>query len=1111
MLTATQSRVVRGPNVNIDAITEEHVFKALKILRSAGRLSASPLAELDLVRLRLRNEGVHDSSESRAWMLGKVLDEIVWEHLGQIRGAEQPISRDSLSPATELELLTNDFRPGHADLESWSLVYARYISLARPNVGDLAEHLGVVRRTLERRAKRGYALLSDVLRDAEREASARIDKMPGAPAHARIQVDESQPVEPGAGAVDDAVADAEAGGTGTMAEAIIALVRDDERVLRLGADEVRAFVRGSFQNLDEYRASRIAEWSLPRYRLDERFVALSMLVDTGSESAGDRWVSKDMRFDQLTELMDTVHSPALVLLGSPGSGKSTLLRRLELELAAASVCGHDADRVTYSVPLNEVRSLDPGSSWSPLGWLAERWRTRHRMLPGLEELLAQGRVTLLLDALNEIPHADPLVLRARILELKDFLHNYILGQPGNRMVISCRSLDYSAPLSTPLMRVPQVRIEPMDDQQVKRFLQAYSPLHWQETWQQLEGSRQLEVLRSPYFLRLLSEQIESKGRMPLGRADLFTGFVRKAVHREVERENRLFSPDTLMTGRDIRRITLGRWSTSYDLPEQGILLRKLALLAYKMQSGGIGAEGLQVRIDYEEALDFLADERDEDIVRAGVSLSVLDEDPASDEVMYVHQLVQGYFAGRELARAPEPELVRAEWRADRTSPSVSEVIAGLESEDPLPVLPQTGWEETTLLAAAMTEDPESFVTELMETNLALAGRCATQADVLPGLKLDLLDRLRSALVARSREAEADIRDRIACGHVLGELGDPRFVRNSGPHGSFLLPPLVRIPGGNYPIGDDEVIDFSTGTTSAHMPAHRVKIAVFEIGQFPVTNAEWACFVTAGGYQDEEWWDGDADRAWLRGEITVATIHSSIKSMVARYVANPALMDEMFESGSWDLEQYERGKRRVMMTEVELEAHLLDLYPGGPATEPKFWFDQRFNRPSQPVVGVCWYEARAYSRWLSEQSGTPFRLPTEVEWEAAARGMEGRRFAFGEAFESQRTNTSESHVRQPTPVCVYPGGDTDLGVSDMTGNVWEWTSSAYGTEYDTPEFGYPYRADDGREEQDTSEDMRRVVHGGSWLSTRDRACAAIRYGGVPIGRSDDHGFRLAVGG
>ena len=143
-----------------------------------------------------------------------------------------------------------------------------------------------------------------------------------------------------------------------------------------------------------------------------------------------------------------------------------------------------------------------------------------------------------------------------------------------------------------------------------------------------------------------------------------------------------------------------------------------------------------------------------------------------------------------------------------------------------------------------------------------------------------------------------------------------------------------------------------------------------------------------------------------------------------------------------------------MRDDEFETQLAAWYPSGRQTQPAYWHDDAFNNPAQPVVGICWFEARAYCAWLSVQTGQTFRLPTEAEWEAAARGGQRRRYAFGNNFDAARCNTFETHIRRTTPIGVFPGGKTPAGLVDMTGNTWDWTSSLYTT--------YPYDTADGRE-------------------------------------------------
>ena len=152
----------------------------------------------------------------------------------------------------------------------------------------------------------------------------------------------------------------------------------------------------------------------------------------------------------------------------------------------------------------------------------------------------------------------------------------------------------------------------------------------------------------------------------------------------------------------------------------------------------------------------------------------------------------------------------------------------------------------------------------------------------------------------------------------------------------------------------------------------------------------------------------------------------------------------------------------------------------------------------PVVNVAWYDALAYCRWLSAETDRPFRLPTEAEWEKAARGTSARTYPWGDEFDKTRCNTWEAGMGRTTPVNAYPSGAGPYGVMDMTGNVWEWCSSLHAE--------YPYRADDGRE--DLAAEGWRALRGGSWLDYEWGARAARRLSGQPDYMSRNTGFRVA---
>jgi formylglycine-generating enzyme required for sulfatase activity len=778
-------------------------------------------------------------------------------------------------------------------------------------------------------------------------------------------------------------------------------------------------------------------------------------------------------------VLDAVPDPALVLLGPPGSGKSTLLRHYELECCQHGLAEpRDDGLLTFFIPLNDYKPVKDELP-PPMEWLSGRWQAVDAGLPPLVDLLKARRMTLLLDAINEIPFARDEAIRT----WREFLMHLADDYPGNRVIFSCRSLDYSGLLSTPDLPVPQVRIEALSPEQVEEFLTRYDR---PTLWPNLRGTPQFELFRLPYYLKLLVE-LSPDGTIPAGRAALFTGLVRQSLKREVERDNPQFRAGELVTERDIRRLAQARqWKTPWELPDAGLLLGKLAELAYAMQDQRSGQEAGLVRIDSDEALVLLKHPRAQDLLDAGAALGVLDQDPGSDEVLYVHQLLQEYFAARRLAEAPDNTRLSRPWRTEEVQPSLSETLAKLADSDPLPPLPTTGWEETTMMAAAMAESPQDFVNALKSHNLVLAGRCAAQPDV--SLPEPQKQALRWALVERSRDEEADLRERIAAGMTLGDLSDPRFQRRNGPHGDYLLPPLIEISGGTYTLGREDGEHWER-------PVHTVELSAFRIGQFAVTNAEWALFMAAGGYDDERWWDTSEALAWQRGESTTEGPKQQLRETRTWVQKN---YEQLHTFPGWTSQQVEDWRGWADMTDQAFDELLDSNYPPGRKTEPSYWQDSSYNAAAQPVVGICWYEAQAYCAWLSAQTGDRYRLPTEAQWEAAARGQDGRAYAYGYPFDPARCNTFETHVRRTTPIGIFAGGDTPEGVSDLCGNTWDWTSSLYRD--------YPYRADDGREEP-LSGDGRRVVRGGSWVYDQCIARAAFRNGYHPDFRGYDLGLRV----
>jgi len=161
-----------------------------------------------------------------------------------------------------------------------------------------------------------------------------------------------------------------------------------------------------------------------------------------------------------------------------------------------------------------------------------------------------------------------------------------------------------------------------------------------------------------------------------------------------------------------------------------------------------------------------------------------------------------------------------------------------------------------------------------------------------------------------------------------------------------------------------------------------------------------------------------------------------------------------------------------------------------------------NKKDHPVGNVTWKDARAFCAWASQVTRQAVVLPSEAQWEKAARGPDGRLYPWGNEVPDRTRCNIENWFKGPTPVGQFsPLGDSPYGCVDMIGNVWEWTCSLYKD--------YPYDPGDGREDLAAGDEVPRVLRGGSFDDHRRYARCSYRFRNFPSYYYVDRGFRVGV--
>lgn len=821
---------------------------------------------------------------------------------------------------------------------------------------------------------------------------------------------------------------------------------------------------------------------------------------------------------QISALEQLDRHPRLVLLGDPGSGKSTFVNFVALCLAGEALGLKDANLKLLTAPLpaekeDRQREKSKPQPWShgkllplrivlhdfaarglpPVGEKASAKHLWDFIATGLDaatlgefcdplqqELLEQGGL-LLLDGLDEIPEAHQ-----RRVQIKHCVEDFSKTYPKCRILVTSRTYAYQNQ-DWRLDGYAQATLAPFSLGQVRQFVD-----HWYAHMavvrrmnekdaqgkaellkRAISGSDRLSGLAERPLLLTLMASLHAwrGGSLPEKREELYADAVdllldwweRQRVIRDAEGQYLLVQPSLL----EFLKV---------DRQNMRDLLNELAFKAHESQPDLQGtadiAEGdllsglMRIRenqnVNPRELVEYLSS-------RAGLLL------PRGVGVYtFPHRAFQEYLTACYLTDHDYPELVAElacndlnRWRevallvgakANRAAASLMWSLVDalrlqkFNNTKRAIEAPQNIWPGALLAGQIIAENINSIM-------------------VTPYTQ-EKLEQAKKQLVEVITQSNLSAAERAAAGDALAALGDPRF----DPEFLYLLKePLlgfVHIPAGPFLMGSDKKSD--PDSYDSEQPQHEVTLSDYYLARYPVTQAQFYEFVHGGGYADPRYWaEATAADVWKDG----------------------AIKDIYFKprQGPYD-------------------------------------YGEPFSLPNHPVTGITWWEALAYCRWLEESlkavsaqrsgeiSVSPqesafwrglaeeklvLSLPSEAEWEKAARGVDGRIYPWGEAFDADKANTSETGLGTTNAVGCFPGGASPYGLLEMSGNVWEWTRNLAKE--------YPYIPDDGRENLLTESEERRVLRGGSFNSNQmDSRCAKRIQDYVTYeGKYRFGGFRVAV--
>lgn len=433
--------------------------------------------------------------------------------------------------------------------------------------------------------------------------------------------------------------------------------------------------------------------------------------------------------------------------------------------------------------------------------------------------------------------------------------------------------------------------------------------------------------------------------------------------------------------------------------------------------------------------------------------------PDKQLLRFIHQSVQEYFVALTLL---------SEVKIEKNANLIQAASRRLSKHNLTTWAKDTWWSESFVQLAGLLDDADWLAKRIVNASPWLAWWCVQEGRDVP-------ENTREMIGARSIKLlhSQNVAERRRAVQTLAQIKNDR-----------ILEPLL------IAAGDDDKEVAGLGVRAMVENGEPVRLPIKKALQGEDRRAWRASFRYLGIQLNDSLW----------AEIPLDILQRSLGQPLVWIPAGNFLM------GSDKIKDPKANDNELPQHSITLPGYWIGRFPVTVAQwkvfakESGYKLDKRSlqDPDDYPVRWVSWDNALAYCKWLSEKSGLPVTLPSEAEWEKAARGTDGRIYPWGNEFDKDKCNTAESGIENTTPVGKYsPAGDSPYGCADMAGNVSEWTRSK-------PR-NYPYNAEDGRENLESTD--YRLVRGGSFYLPNERV--SYREFDLPNSRRGILGFRVVV--